>query len=365
MSTTIHLPELEKRVKLKLISKRKHPTEDLYIYNYTDECTYKQNNWDYYTRIARGLILDAQGCIVARPFKKFFNINECQETSENSLPDEIPEVSEKLDGSLGILYPINGRYDVATRGSFDSWQAQWATEFLHKEHPDIYERLSPDITYLVEIIYPDNRIVVDYQGAESLVLIGMVDNDSGYEFPYLEVSDRARELGLSRVPTYNYLLEDCMKFLSEKRGTEFEGFVLYYPSKGLRLKIVGDNYRSVFRILVRTSQKEIWRRMSMGESLPDLDSLPVNAAKLISNSVNNFQIEFRNKKLEMMDLFKSCSKFSSRKKQAEYFKSITNEPWKLYCLFMLLDNRPIDNIIWKQLEPSGLQKNNIILEEEV
>ncbi|NJO65857.1 MAG: hypothetical protein HC836_49640 [Richelia sp. RM2_1_2] len=37
-------------------------------------------------------------------------------------------------------------------------------------------------THLFEIIYPENRIVVNYDGAEKLVLLGLIDRESGYDF---------------------------------------------------------------------------------------------------------------------------------------------------------------------------------------
>ena len=54
---------------------QKHKNAELYIYNYTNACQYA-GNWNEITTMCRGLILDNQGNIVARPFNKFFNIEE-------------------------------------------------------------------------------------------------------------------------------------------------------------------------------------------------------------------------------------------------------------------------------------------------
>ena len=115
-----HIPELEKRIQLKLLSKKRHSVFPYTIYNYTNECAFKSKNWDYYTRHARGLILDVEGNVIAIPFKKFFNINEHEETLFANIPTEIPEISEKLDGSMGIGFlGSDNRYYISTRGSFD------------------------------------------------------------------------------------------------------------------------------------------------------------------------------------------------------------------------------------------------------
>jgi hypothetical protein len=71
----IDLTELNKRVEQKLISVQKHPEADLYIYNYTPITQFKRH-WDEYTLMSRGLILDGEGTVVARPFTKFFNYQE-------------------------------------------------------------------------------------------------------------------------------------------------------------------------------------------------------------------------------------------------------------------------------------------------
>lgn len=53
---------------------------------------------------------------VARPFPKFFNLDEAIANGEQ-LPAEAFEVTEKLDGSLGILYWLDGEPRLATRGT--------------------------------------------------------------------------------------------------------------------------------------------------------------------------------------------------------------------------------------------------------
>ena len=72
------------------------------------------------TLACRGLIVDERdGGVVARPYRKFFNHDQ---------PDAPPldvtapvTVTDKLDGSLGILYrEPSGAVAVATRGSFAS-----------------------------------------------------------------------------------------------------------------------------------------------------------------------------------------------------------------------------------------------------
>ena len=78
--------EIQRRVNQKFIVSRKHPILPLTIYNYTSK-TQNERVWDVYTRHCRGLIIDDQNKIIARPFPKIFNFGE---------PDEFGKDIEKI-----------------------------------------------------------------------------------------------------------------------------------------------------------------------------------------------------------------------------------------------------------------------------
>lgn len=127
-----------------LLYKQVHPTLPLTIWNYTEEVQYG-NKWDEMTLSARGLVTDEFGTIVARPFKKFFNMEEGKHTPTSDF-----EVFEKVDGSLGIVFNYKDEWLIATRGSFTSDQAIKGKEMLDR-YPT--EKLDKNKTYLFEIIY--------------------------------------------------------------------------------------------------------------------------------------------------------------------------------------------------------------------
>jgi tRNA splicing ligase len=69
-----------------LVQKQLHPTLPLTIWNYTPKVQYgvtggQYKLWDDITVQCRGLVTDDNGVVVARPFKKFFNIEENRHTS--------------------------------------------------------------------------------------------------------------------------------------------------------------------------------------------------------------------------------------------------------------------------------------------
>src|SRR4051812_9866524 len=75
-----------------------HPTLPLSIYNYTAKSQFDEE-WNDVTEQCRGLIVNHAGEVVARPFRKFFNLSQLR---DDQIPQEPFRVYEKLDGSLGV-----------------------------------------------------------------------------------------------------------------------------------------------------------------------------------------------------------------------------------------------------------------------
>ncbi len=127
---------------------------DLLIFNYTAKAQY-EGRWNFFERVSRGLIIHCvTGEIAARAFDNFFNWGQGGQSSEG----QIVSITEKMDGSLGILFRANGEYRVSTRGDFHSDQAEWATKFLHEHYK--LDGLPSELTLLFEIVYPENRVIV-------------------------------------------------------------------------------------------------------------------------------------------------------------------------------------------------------------
>jgi len=155
------------------INEQPHPSAPLRILNYSQRAQFDWR-WNAETMQCRGLIVDHQWNIVSRPFPKFFSVEQLN----GIVPVEPFEAYEKMDGSLGILYFVDGKPQIASRGSFTSEQAIWATEWLlNNINPDVFDR---SCTYLFEIVARWNRIVVDYD-FDGLVLLAIIETKSGKE----------------------------------------------------------------------------------------------------------------------------------------------------------------------------------------
>jgi RNA ligase len=139
----IDLKRLTQYIEEGWIEFQDHPSLPLRIYNYSRNCQFEEY-WDDLTLMCRGLVLDHDGNIVARPFRKFFNLEESKHTPTTDF-----DVYEKMDGSLGILFYYD-EWLLATRGSFTSEQSIKGKEMLNKYST---EKLDKNKTYLFEIIY--------------------------------------------------------------------------------------------------------------------------------------------------------------------------------------------------------------------
>ncbi len=309
----------------------KHPTADLYIYNYSQKAQYERV-WNEVTLACRGLILDRNYQVVARPFQKFFNLGEFE---NQEIPNKSFEVFEKMDGSLGILYWIENQVHISTRGSFVSEQALVATEMLRTQYAEVIPLLDKSKTYLFEIIYPENRIVLDYGNQRKLVLLAIVDTKTGVEIPL-------ENIGFEMVNLYDGL-NDLSK-LKQLEKENKEGFVVKYKN-GYRLKVKFDEYQRIHRIVTQVSTLNIWEYLKEGQDLlPILDRVPdefydwvkITHAKLLDNFA---EIEAQ-AKLDFKVL-------EDRKTTAMYFQTCQYPS----VLFKMLDGQSYDQVIWKIIKP--------------
>lgn len=231
--------------------------DDLVIFNYNHKCQYDRL-WDDISIQARGLITNRYtGEIIARPFKKFFNLNERPETTLKNLPDEPFSVTIKEDGVLGISYIYNKNQNIATRGSFTSPWALWATEWLNNSNNMNCDAMNPDYTYLFEIISPESKILIDYKGKESLILIGVIDIISGKELSYEDLLSEAKNIKAEPVRNIKFNSIEEMVNKSKIIPKDHEGWVVTY-NNGLKIKIKGEEYKKIYKLLKFASPLSFW-----------------------------------------------------------------------------------------------------------
>lgn len=345
----ISLDVLEKYYQDGLLLKQTHPRYDLTIWNYSPKVQYEKL-WDEITLQCRGLVTNSEGKIVAKPFKKFFNY---EEHNPEDIPNEEYIVYEKLDGSLGILFYYN-EWILATRGSFTSPQSIKGKEILDKHDISAWRK---DNTYLFEIIYPENRIVVDYGSEEKLVVIGAIHTETGEEIPDSSLF-WTQDSGFEVVTTYKTWGEGY-DLLKEEISKDKEGYVIRFKN-GFRMKIKGDEYKRLHRIVTNISNRDIWEYLKDNKPFDEiLDKVPDEFYTWVKETARDLTMRFENIDDDYNEIFNSI--FSPTKSKKDFAEEAKRFPHSS-LLFAMYDGKPTHKIIWKLIYPNyskPFKKDNI------
>lgn len=336
---------LTQRIEDWYVKVRHHPTLPYRILNYSELAAYSRS-WDEVTLQCRGLIIDDKGMVVARPLRKFFNDAEYYGDRLPQLDLSAPvEVTDKLDGSLGILYPTGDGYAVATRGSFESDQAKWATRWWRENYAAAFTP-EPGVTYLFEIIYSANRIVVDYD-FEDLVLLAVVDTATGEVLPAHRADWPGRHAAQFPYPTLAEALQAPVR-------DNAEGFVVRFLD-GTMVKLKLERYVQLHKIVTGMSKKTVWEHASEGKPFEDLiTDLPDEFHDWLTKVWAMLQEQHSAAAREAMATFESIREMcppGDRKAFAEMAKRHDNRSL-LFCLADGQHDR-MNSAIWKQLKPRG------------
>lgn len=237
-----------------------HPELPLTIFNYTEKAAY-EGVWNAVTLTCRGLIAHSgTGEIIARPFQKFFNYGQAGAPGIDLQAKA--RVTDKADGSLGIIYWAGDKLAVATRGSFSSEQAIHATALLNERYPHWTPYAA--LTVLAEIVYPENRIVLDYGKLDDLILLGAVDIATGTTYGPEVVPDWPGPV--TTVFDYATLAEA----LAAPARANAEGLVVHMLDSDERIKLKQDDYVVLHRIVTGLNARTVWEHIVSGEPLVDL-----------------------------------------------------------------------------------------------
>lgn len=332
---TIDMAAINAEVEAGFVYRTKHPDADLFIYNYSPRAQYDWH-WTPATRVCRGLIMDADDNIVARPFEKFFTLDQLARGGE-TVPAEPFQAFEKYDGSLGILYWLNGQPKIATRGSFTSEQAVKASAMLDR-YP---HALNPDVTLLFEIIYPANRIVVNYGDDEQLILLAAIETVTGRELDYSELS----QFGFPVAKRHDGLTD--FNAIRELQQSNAEGFVVRFES-GMRVKIKFDEYKRLHKLLTGITPRHIWEMLRDGKSMdPMYEQTPDEFHGWLRTVLNRLHGDFA--AIENRCREQLRSDFPTRKDAAAYFTTCEYPP----VMFAMFDKKNHASVIWKLVRPEA------------
>ncbi len=330
----VDIDELNRELSAGYINRRFHPEFPLLaIVGYSDKAQFDAH-WTPTVKACRGIIYRTDTLeVIARPFAKFFNFGQ---GDANYDPDtEIVGVYNKWDGSLGIAYQRpDGDWAIATRGSFDSDQARHATALM----PSLDLNLGDgNVTALFEIIYPENRIVIDYSGVDDLVPLGFIDIETGAYIP-------GEEPGWGMTT-----LREVLEFPPRKNA---EGFVAWLdPFTPVKFKQA--DYIALHRAISMMTPKEVWRQLRAGTFDEFAAALPDEFHEWARTEQSKLTEAFDETESRARAVAEHvASGWQTRKDQARFV--VANVPGPQSGLvFSLLDGKDITDSIWRMVEPKA------------
>ena len=338
-----NLDILNKYIEDGLLECQSHPTLPLKIYNYSRDCQFEKK-WDDITLAMRGTVLDDRGVLIAKSYNKFFNIDELQD-----IPNEEFDVYEKLDGSLGIHFNYKGEWIFASKGSFISEQAIKGKEIFDRKYGHI--QLYHTITYIFEIIYPENRIVCHYP-EEDVVLTGAFVGTTELNIDYYFFD------GLIRVKKYNGLTN--IKEMKSMIGDNREGFVIKFRNSGVRAKIKGEEYLRLHKIMTNISTTAVWEMLSEGRDVLEIiKDVPDEFYKKVKSYVADLNYNYYryNEYAGKIHNYFRYGKYGdrdpepSKKEFALHLEECKVHPKVRAICFAMWDKKDYDKIIWKHIKP--------------
>jgi RNA ligase len=339
-----------------------HPTLPLTIWNYTNK-TQWEGYWNEFTLMCRALVTDSDGNIVAYPLKKFFNYSEL--VAKNEVPlENLFTIYKKMDGSLIQLFHYKGNWVISSRGSFTSDHAKYALEILDTLGTTKgvgVSMLDKDCNYIFELIHPDTRIVVDYGNRKDLVLLAIIDQ-------------YGQERNINECINIFTLVEELSTIDGSPVAVDFdalkdlvnddeEGYVIKFAS-GKRMKIKGDEYCRLHRIITMTSSYDIWETLKDNKDITELiERAPDEWLTWVYKTIGEIYVEYK-KILQQVERDWAYGESKGlyrhehgtdngyvhvgRKKVAEYFSTCQHPAF----MFNKLDGLDYDSKVWELCKPA-------------
>lgn len=335
------------------VRRQVHPVLPLAILNYAEK-TAQEGAWNAVTLACRGLIYNTYTFeVVARPFGKFFNYGQAGAPLLDLTSPAV--VTDKADGSLGILYPTPDGYAVATRGSFISEQAIHATEVWNSRYASVF-RPRDGFTLLFEIVYPANRVVLDYGDLDDLVYLGTVEIASG---------KTRSAAGFKPWGWYGPSVE-CMPYatlaeaLAAPPRPGREGVVVHCQRTDQRIKIKYEEYVRLHRLVTGLTARTVWQHLVDGMPLSDLiEPLPDEfhdwvreVADDITAAVNSEEIRLHAQWLSHLRAMPVETDLDSREGRKAFAMAVSHDPDR-WAMFAKVDGKDVRPELLRRAKPEA------------
>lgn len=277
--------------------------------------------WDKYDGFyleCRSVVIDIiENRLAVTPFKKFRNLDECEETSIENISKRIRdakcvEFSDKLDGSMQAVRYYNDNIVMCGSTSLNpesSWRLKDGYKMLFNRAGYIDLIMdNPLLTFIFEYIsMKDAHVVVYSKEQEGLYLIGIRNSVTGEEYSYKTIKEFADKYSIPSTTVFNKTLDDVIKELDDKKSNEAEGFVVNID--GYKVKIKYNDYVNMHRVLSEISSVNLVIRNIADGTFDDMISkVPTAYKDRVLKTANVVFKYIHNTELEIKDCFDKAPK---------------------------------------------------------
>jgi RNA ligase len=259
-------------------------------------------------RECRGLIFDTEtGKLISRPYHKFFNVGEREETAINKVNLYEPHVVlEKLDGSMIRPIPTKEGFRLATKAGVTD--VAMNAEVFIADKPSyrefILSMIDGGMTPIFEWVSRKNRIVVDYP-EDQLILTGVRNTTFGTYLLHWNLEEFGEHYGIPVVKAVDGLaVQNIDLFVKQVREwDDGEGVVLRFDS-GHMVKVKADDYVLRHKSKDSISQEKNVIDCILGDAVDDLvPLLTPEDAERIKAFQNAFWASVDDLASEMADMY--------------------------------------------------------------
>jgi len=323
-------------------------------------------------RECRGIIFYPDGRIMSRPYHKFFNLGEKNETRPANLDfGQNPMIMDKLDGSMirPIILP-DGSWKFGTKMGITD-VAEQAYNWMYSCNTDLSIRnnykwfiedcIHDNYTPIFEWCSRSQRIVLDYP-EDQLILTGLRNNITGL---YVDIHTRK-----GNIPTVEIFGKMDLNQIQEMAANDQnrEGWVVAWPC-GKRVKIKLDWY-----VTLHKAKEAIYREKYVIDAILNdfLDDLKGKLLDEDRDRVEKFEDEFTNgvgdRMAELIEIFdkidqkrnidrETLARYMDENSQIEHAlrkeaaREIQTHPkWMQPILFEGLNGKAVHVAFWDNLK---------------
>ena len=240
-------------------------------------------------RECRGLIFYPNGTLMSRPFHKFFNIGERDETQLHNIDMGRPHtIIEKMDGSMIRPIVVDGVVRLGTKmGVTDTsiaaevMVASWPPDrrnFIDEYLKTVYYGMTP----LFEFVSPANRIVLKYAEPDLVLLAVRHNRDGNYLSTDSEFYREWIANGFNVAKEHGSIVGSAESYIAEHNTDEGrEGFIINF--NGEMYKAKNEWYVRIHRVKdkIRTDRHVLALLLAndLDDVYPHLDEVDYNHVK--------------------------------------------------------------------------------------